>query len=175
MCHNRHENEIFSYYRRAMAGRPTKYTEELIDKICERIATSSDGLHKICEDDGMPHAKTVFRWLTESDKTEFRDKYARAREIQADLLADEIIRIADESRIGRKTRETKDGTFTETGDMVERSRLMIDARKWKASKLAPKKYGDKLDLTTGGEQISANITHNIIIENPNNGNADKAD
>lgn len=123
-------------------GRPTKYTKELGEQICERIATSSDGLRKICKEfDITPF--TLIKWLTDTDKKEFSQQYARAKQSQADMLAEEILEIADES--------SKDTTKTETGELannewINRSRLRVDARKWLASKLAPKKYGDKLDI-----------------------------
>lgn len=86
----------------------------------------------------MPGTSTVYRWL--ADKPEFRELYARAREDQADTLADEIIDIADQ----------KDGE-ADTPDSVNRARLRVDARKWIASKLKPKRYGDKIDHEhTGG-------------------------
>ena len=78
---------------------------------------------------------------------DFSERYARARERQADFLAAQVVEIADTVREGKKVRiSQKDGTTEEHGDMVDRSRLMMDARKWLASKLAPKKYGDKLQL-----------------------------
>ena len=89
----------------------------------------------------MPNACTVFRWL-ESDK-DFREQYARAKEMQIELLADEIIQIADKARRGKRVKDTPRGKEVVIGDMVERSRLQVDARKWVASKLLPKKYGDK--------------------------------
>lgn len=70
----------------------------------------------------MPALSTLFLWLR--DRPEFSDQYARAREEQADFHVDEMIEIAD------------------TTDDPQKARLQIDARKWKASKLAPKKYGD---------------------------------
>jgi hypothetical protein len=138
-------------------GRPSLYSDELADKICERIAMSEEGLHAICKEEGMPSFPTVFNWLNDSEKKYFLDKYMRAREAQADLLSDQIIDIADTCVIGIKTKETKDGIMEETGDMVDRSRLRVDARKWKASKLAPKKYGDSLDITTGGDKLTYNV------------------
>lgn len=88
----------------------------------------------------------AFYRLVEADEG-LQKRYARAKSASLDALADEIIDLSDECRIGKKTRETKDGTFDEYGDMVERSRLQIDARKWLLAKLAPKKYGDKVELT----------------------------
>jgi hypothetical protein len=82
----------------------------------------------------------VFRWLANEDNAEFRDQYARAREAQADKYADELVDIADEGK-------------SEDANII---RLRMDARKWAASKLAPKKYGERLDLNHGGS-VNINI------------------
>lgn len=113
-------------------GKPTLYTPELGLLICDKIATSSNGLVKICSARNLPHHSTVLSWLGQADKKDFLLSYIRAREAQADLLSDEIIEIAD------TIDEEKDAPTT-----VSRARLRIDARKWKAAKLAPNKYGDK--------------------------------
>jgi hypothetical protein len=68
----------------------------------------------------------------------------RARELQAEYLIDEIVEIADTPQIGVKTIHKPTGTETTEGDMIEHRRLRVDARKWVASKLAPKKYGEKV-------------------------------
>jgi len=128
-----------------MAGRPTDYSDELIDRICQKIATSSKGLHFICKSEpDFPAFSTVFRWLKEEDKAAFKDKYARAREAQAEYLADEIIEIADDSR--NDTQENEDGEEIVNHDHIQRAKLRVDTRKWKASKLYPKKYGEKVDI-----------------------------
>lgn len=126
-------------------GRPTKYSLELADRICEHIATSNKGIHKIADIEGI-NPSSIFQWLL--DYPDFSNKYARARELQAELLADEIIDIADDS--------TNDTILTDNGEMpnnewIARSKLRVDARKWKASKLAPKKYGDKLEHEHKGD------------------------
>lgn len=129
-------------------GRPSDYTDALADLICERIA-DGESLRGICKADDMPHAGTVCRWLVRHDA--FREQYARAREIQADVLFDEILDIADTPFEGVKTKtvEDDDGTRveTQTGDMIEHRRLQVDARKWMLGRMQPKKYGDKLALT----------------------------
>jgi len=135
-------------------GRPSKYSQTIADKICEQISTTCKGLVTICKSKGMPSTVTVYAWLNDPEHNDFLNNYRRARETQADILADEIITIADTCRIGKKIINKPTGIETTEGDMVERSRLMIDARKWKASKLAPKKYGDKLDVTTNGASIA---------------------
>lgn len=98
-------------------------------RVCVEIA-KGDSLRKICDAADMPAIETIRVWLI--DDGEFSAQYARAREEQADFYADEIIDIADAA---------KDANL---------ARLQIDARKWKASKLVPKKYGDKVDVNHSG-------------------------
>ena len=150
-----------------MVGRPTKYTEKLADDICVEISTTAKGVSKICKEFDI-HYATVKRWLV--DNEDFRAKYARAKEEQAEHLAEELLEIADTALIGKKTKETKDGVFEEVGDNVERSKLMVDARKWIASKLLPKKYGDRLNVT-GIDPITA---IRIIRDNGSNSNPSTA-
>lgn len=107
-----------------------------------------DSLRAICNDPQMPGRSTVLRWLV-ADET-FRSQYAKAREEQAESMADDIVSIADEG-------ETKvvvggDGTTSIVFDStaVARNRLRVDARKWVASKLKPKKYGDKVQQEVSG-------------------------
>lgn len=125
-------------------GRPSDYTPELADEICARIAEGRS-LHTIAKDDDMPAEGTIYRWLF--NHLEFQEKYARAREAQADVLAEEIRDIADTPIIGEKVTIKADGSQEVVqGDTIERSRLRVDARKWLASKLKPKKYGDSTTL-----------------------------
>lgn len=122
-------------------GRPSKYSDEMAEKICEKIANGRS-LRSICAEDGMPTTSTVCKWLIENK--EFSEQYARAREEQADSFADEIIDIAD-------------SVAPEAGE-VAKAKLQIDARKWKASKMAPKKYGDKVEQQiTGNLAIQADV------------------
>lgn len=129
-----------------MTGRPSTYTQEIADTICERIA-NGESLKAICEEEGMPDKATVFRWLAANEH--FRDNYARAREAQADALFDDILSIADDGRndwMERKDAEEENMGWRENGEALRRSQLRIDARKWMAGKLRPKKYGEKLDI-----------------------------
>ena len=133
-------------------GRPRMYTRELADKICDLLSTGMP-LTKICAMEGMPAYKTVMSWLwiDHPEKEEFGKIYARAREMQTERMIDEITTLADECMIGEKTKivRDKDGERIEVsrGDMVDRSRLRVDARKWIAAKLLPRKYGDRLELS----------------------------
>ncbi len=76
---------------KAKGGRPTKHTKALAGIICERLA-GGESLRTVCADEAMPDKATVLRWLGD-DKTEFRDQYAHAREVQAEAIADEIVEI----------------------------------------------------------------------------------
>jgi len=118
-----------------MAG-VTTYSDEVAMSICEQIAQGKS-VRAICSDDSMPAMSTVFKWL--NDIPQFSEHYARAREQQAEAFAQELIEIADDESGDVK------------GDAVRRSQLRVETRKWVASKLLPKKYGDKLDLNVSGE------------------------
>jgi hypothetical protein len=129
-------------------GRPSDYTVDITTEICARLA-SGEPLIAICRDDGSPDVRTVYRWLAAHE--DFRLMYARAREDQADTLADQIIDIADNPMRGVKTKTDEDGNVETTeGDMIEHRRLQVDARKWIAAKLKPRKYGDKLSTELTG-------------------------
>lgn len=112
-------------------GRPSDYSDDLAAEICSKLADGKS-LKSICDAPGMPDKATVYRWIAAHDA--FRDLYARAREDQADTMADEIVDIADNAK----------------SDDVNKARLRVDARKWVAAKLKPKKYGDKVETTVQG-------------------------
>ncbi len=143
-------------------GRPTKYTKALAGIVCERLA-GGESLRAVCRDETMPDKATVLRWLGDDDKAEFRDQYARAREAQAEAIADEILEIADDSTNDFMERKRADGP-SETvlnAEHVQRSRLRVDTRKWLLAKLQPKKYGDRLDLRHSGNLV---LTHEEALD-----------
>lgn len=155
-------------------GRPTLYTEEIADYICEEISTSSKSLKTICSGEKMPAVRTILTWLVEGEKEdgkpEFRDflrKYTRAREQQADFLAEEILDIADDGTNDYMTIvKGKEKYNVEDKEVTNRSKLRVEARKWISSKLKPKKYGDKIDLNHAGEIAVKQITGMEIISTP---------
>lgn len=129
-------------------GRSSTYTKQIADVICIRLS-EGESLRDIVKSPGMPDRATVYRWLLEQPA--FCDLYTRAREEQADTLADEIIAIADESPETSEVRD-KDGNVLDIkidSGYVNYQRQRIEARKWTAMKLKPRKYGDKLAL--GGD------------------------
>ena len=126
------------------ASRST-YTKQMADIICIRLS-EGESLKEIVRSEGMPDRATVYRWLLE--QPQFCDMYTRAREEQADTLADEIIAIADESPEINEIRD-KHGDVVDVkidSGYVAYQKQRIEARKWTAMKLKPKKYGDKLEL-----------------------------
>ncbi len=114
------------------------YDADMASCICVEIS-SGRSLRDICSSEGMPDKATVFRWLAAHE--DFRDQYARAREAQADAMLEDIFEIADQYDA------TKDKLDVEH---INRAKLRIDTRKWVASKLRPKKYGDKVDHEHSG-------------------------
>jgi hypothetical protein len=130
--------------------RSSDYTADIAASICIELAAGRS-LRAICANDGMPDKATVFRWLAKYD--DFRDQYARAREAQADAMLEEIIEIADDG--SNDTYLDDEGNSRTETDVIARSKLRVDARKWAMSKMAPRKYGDKLELdqTIKGEMV----------------------
>ncbi len=120
-------------------ARPSDYTAEIAAAICDRII-GGESVRQIADSPDMPGQRTIYQWLQKHD--EFAQQYARAREAQAERLQDEIISIADDGT--NDTYRDDDGNVRTDHDVVARSRLRVDTRKWLMSKLAPKKYGDKV-------------------------------
>lgn len=107
---------------------------ELAAKICDEIANSDTSLRRICAKAGMPARRTVLDWLERHE--EFRAKYVRAREAQADVVFDEM------GAIEQQTRRRKVASDV--------ARVVLQSMQWRAAKLANKKYGDRLELKHAG-------------------------
>lgn len=106
-------------------------------------------LREICADPKMPTMTTVIRWLADPKLTEFREMYYYARRVAAELFVDEIFEIADDGSNDWKARYNKDGDlidYVPDNEAIQRSRVRIDTRKWYASKMVPRIYGDKVDV-----------------------------
>ena len=119
-------------------GRPTIFTQELTDKICKIVATNPYGLPKLCAMfPELPSYETIRVWRWENK--EFSAKYAEAKRFQAEIMAESIEDIIDETMI--YLYEDEGVTKIDSG-IIAQARLRVDSRKWTASKLAPKIYGD---------------------------------
>lgn len=138
-------------------GRHSEYTPEMGKKICELTATHTMGyraLRKLYPE--LPDDTTISSWRFRHD--DFARQYVKAKQLQAELMAEEIVDIADDS--SRDIRYDKDGNEHCNTEFVARSRLRVDSRKWIAAKLAPKIYGDRQIIeqtTTENEQLKAEL------------------
>lgn len=125
-------------------GRPTKYTKELAEEICETIASSSKGLTRLCkENKNWPNRSNIMKWLRKYP--EFRDLYTKSKQDQVDVFVDEILEIADDTSNDTLIRIDKNGEEQEicNSEWINRSRLRVDTRKWLAAKLCPRVYGER--------------------------------
>jgi len=140
----------------------SKFTQKLFDTICERLSNSMDGLNHICKEHNIT-APTFRAWIREGEeedktratknKRHLLSKYVCAKEDQADYMAEQILVIAQDKR---KRKKGKNSINHYRADQME-----IDALKWTASKLKPKTWGDKIDITTGGEMLPEPRVFNV--------------
>lgn len=162
----------------ATKGRPPRYTKQLGEAICLKIATGQS-LRKACKKHKIDHT-TVLEWLLDDKYPAFSHQYARAREIQYYGYADDIIERAEDRSLDRgETVITEEGfNGKESFDKkvtkvvsdpvaVQRDRLEVDAKKWVLSKLLPKKYGDKIETPKEPEDEKPyEATQRIVISEP---------
>lgn len=144
-------------------GRPRTYDRSaVIDYVCSQLTSSSVSLAAILrgtmpDGSGLPNYSEIMSWIL--DDPTFSEKYTRAREYQADFLFDELVEIADDCR--NDWMERNDPTnpgYVANRELVARTKLRLDTRKWCASKLKPKKYGERMDVSVQGEMVLATLT-----------------
>lgn len=123
-----------------------KQIEESFNKIIKHIE-EGNSLRAALSLIDTPCKNTFFKWLEEDDDK--MNQYARACEDRADVIFEQIISIADES--DRDIKTVDGGKEVIDNEVVQRSRLKIDARKWMLSKMNPKKYGDRVENVLTGE------------------------
>lgn len=155
-----------------MIGRPSIYTPELETKICDLIAEGKS-LREICRADDMPSRDTIYAWMATNKAFSYR--YEKSVEDRAEKLAEDILAIADDDTgdIGYREGEGEDEDGQKAKpfikiENIQRARLKVDARKWIASKLFPKKYGDKIqNEVTGanGGPLDFHVTVNLVRPN----------
>lgn len=133
--------------------------EQQIADILKRIEVEGMSLRKSCDVEGVP-ISTFMRWVSEDES--LADQYARVREVGLEKMAEDILSIADDG-LNDTYKDENGNTFTDN-DVIQRSKLRVDARKWLLSKMLPKKYGDKLDVTSGGKEITAPIVGLRVVE-----------
>ena len=125
-------------------GRHTEYDEPLTHEICERIA-NGEPLRQICREEGMPAWTTVYKWINANP--EFRERFARARDLGHDAIAEEALEIADTPLTGEELEIADDGkTKVKRADMLGHRKLQIETRLKLLAKWNPKKYGEKVQI-----------------------------
>lgn len=123
-------------------GRPTKYTESLGKKIAALLAGGKT-LKQVSKMEGMPAKSTLLVWAVDSNH-DFSDRYARARRCRAEGLIDELTEISDDGT--NDTYEDENGNQRTDQDVLGRSKLRVDTRKWIASKILAGVYGDSIKI-----------------------------
>ncbi len=142
-------------------ARPSSYTRAVGDAICLRLI-DGESVRGICRDASMPHVATVMRWLA-GEATQFvafRERYARAREAQADKEFDEIRELADGAHAGALAEAAlimqawgggdssiaRANARTRYYEELQARKMQIDARKFRVARMAPRKYGERVSM-----------------------------
>jgi len=131
-------------------GRPSKYSESLVNSICERIA-NGEPLRQICREDGMPAWTTIYSWINANK--DLSERFAHARTLGEDCIAQECLDIADNASNDWMEYYDKEGEslgWKLNGDHVQRSKLRIETRLKLLAKWNPKKWGEKQSLEHSG-------------------------
>lgn len=146
---------------RSVGNQPT-YTIEIAAQICVQIAEGLS-LREVCRQEGMPPPSTVIGWYLNDTPRGFAEQYERARQAKVERWADEIVEIADDGSNDWMERQTRSGdVITVVNDEhIRRSQLRVESRKWLMAKLMPKRYGDKIDVTSGNEPIVSDNTRDV--------------
>lgn len=143
----------------AETGRPSDYTQELADKICEELAQGKS-MRTVCHSDEMPAMSTVFKWLRE--KEGFSEQYVRAKEESTEAMNEIMLDLGDQAIEFAQSVDPK-----ASGAVVQAVKLKADNLKWVMSKMKPKKYGDKIDHTTNGKDLPSPILGYVQSSNGN--------
>jgi hypothetical protein len=154
-------------------GRPRSYNKSIAAYICNELIKGRS-LTSICRESNMPSMPTVFSWLNSSKPyyiDDFFKSYSIAREIQAEILANQIIDIADDGSHDIYLIRDRNGkeVMKVNYDHIKRCELRIHARKWLASHLLPRKYGKKVRLTEAGNKPLKNASTTLIVNFIGNG------
>lgn len=136
------------------AARTEEEKQCIVNEVCEKIIAGNISLRKATEGDKPVSKSTFLLWCSENKQ--FADQYARAMDARTDAMADEILDIADDASNDWQINPETGKEYINT-EVVQRSRLRVDARKWLMSKMAPKKYGDKVDVTSAGEKVGSPV------------------
>lgn len=142
-----------------LRGAPSMYTPELAEEILTRL-TRGESLLAISKTAGMPGMDAMLDWVVKN-RDGFADRYAQSKQVGLEIMADELLQIADSPLEGQTLEESSDGSYKITrADMLGHRRLQVDTRKWLLCKLFPKRYGNRtsVEVTGTGLLDQARIT-----------------
>ncbi len=138
-------------------GRPPEpVPQDTADEIIEWISAGKT-LREFCRQEGKPHWNTVYDWLEKDE--DFAGRFARARELGEDAIAQECIEIADDASNDWMERSDKDGGtgWALNGEHIQRSKVRIETRLKLLAKFNPKRWGDRVDVTSDGKAVGLAI------------------
>lgn len=141
--------------KKTQKGRPTKRTPAVVEKIVKGLSEGTP-LTEICADEKMPAPRTVREWAQNDEN--FSAAIARARELGFDALAEQCLEIADDARNDWMEKKLNSGETIEVlnSEHVQRSKLRIETRLKLLAKWDPKRYGEKIDVTSGDKPLNDN-------------------
>jgi hypothetical protein len=149
-------------------GYTASETEMMFRKVIKDVASGAS-VRSACKKDGTPSLDTFYKWL-EKDKSK-AERYARATEKRAEAIFEDILNIADENY--KDTYVDGEGIERTDYDVIQRSKLRVDSRKWVLAKMMPKRYGDKLDVTSDGQALAVPAIIGMTIKNEITSTADE--
>src|ERR1035437_8338550 len=134
----------------------SEYTQEVATSFCELISNGMS-MRSACQEPGIPAPKTIFQWLR--DHPEFNKQYELAAQERAESMREDIIDIADDGRNDYMERRLRNGTLKDVlnGEAIQRSKLRGETRQWMMARMKPRKYGDRLDVTSDGKPLPTPI------------------
>lgn len=128
----------------------SEISKDQFDSILDAISTTDNGLRKICAENGCFN-QDFYRYMNKHP--EEMGRYAHAKELQADVIFDSLTDIADDSM--NDTTKDEEGNIRVNHEIVKRSALRVDTRKWVLAKSRPKKYGDSTKVEHSGGVLIA--------------------
>ena len=136
--------------------------EKVFEEICLRIE-EGEPTRQILKETRMPSTSTFYQWLSNCEIKAKR--YAYACDIRTEVIAEEMLEIADDGTNDLMTIQKGDISYEqENKEVVNRSKLRIETRKWLLAKMNPKKFGDRLDLTTKGDKLQLGATFEVEMQ-----------
>ena len=150
-------------------SRPAKYALKDDGSLKTTNELFNEVIELICKGDAMRTAvrgrmtENTFYDIIDNNEA-LKQQYARAMAKRAESIFEDILQIADD---GTNDKMMVDGVEMTNHENIQRSRLRVDSRKWFLSKIMPKLYGDKLDLTSDGEKLNQTPPIQLSIDGKN--------